>query len=307
MKKYIFYIYGIFAAMLISCSAQKSVGMAEDVENAGTKTYCYADSCKHLILNMCLELPLGTDSASSQIRDSLIADFMRCAQQPWYAEEESPVAPFKGDMGNPQAIVDYYGKADYETLLKLATDDYKSRIEYLDEDTTMMEEERKEIMDDVPQWSLDLNVKKMRDTLDVVIYNSESYVYYGGAHGGVTGTGAITFDKLSGSKISRFLKSNATAALQPLLRKGLMQYYKDCGETLTEEELSGRVQVDGELIPLPQQTAFPTAAKDSLVLTYKQYEIACYADGMPSFRLAVKDIEKYLTEEGRKMLKKDTP
>lgn len=301
MRKYTFIIYSLMAAFLFSCAGKKTV---ENVSDADTKKYCFSDSCEHLIVSLSLELPQGNDKATLQIRDSLIADFMRGSKQTWYEEEEGEtIQPYKGDMSDIQALVDYYGKAYYDKLLKLATDDFNERSKYINEDSTLTEAEKEEQLKDVPMWALDFKVEKMSDTLDVMIYNSESYVYYGGAHGGIIGTGAITFDKRSGNKISRFLRSDATAALQPLLRKGLMQYYLEYGDTITDEELTGRVQIEGELIPLPVQTAFPNATKDSLTLTYKQYEIACYADGMPSFRLAVKDIEKYLTEEGKKILK----
>lgn len=287
---------------LASCARQSSV-QTETIVNAGTKTFCYKDSCRHLILSLSLEVPMGDDSASLQMRDSLIADFIRCANSPSYGEDFQ-IKPYTGDMSDTQAIVEYYGKADYEYLYNLAKSDYDERLKYLNEDTTLTDEERQERSDDVPVWGYDLNIKQITDTLGFVVYNSATYIYSGGAHGGVVGTGAITFDKATGAKISSFILLDATKALQPLFRKGLIRYYGEYGETMTDSELSDRLQIEGSVIPLPRMTPYPNATGDSLIFTYGQYEIACYADGMPSFALPVKEILPYLTPEAKSLIGK---
>lgn len=294
----------ILAMLLLACAGQKNAnGSNEQSVDDGTKVFCYKDSCQHLTLNLSLELPVGKDSASLQIRDSLIADFVRSASDPGYSEDGmSKTKPFNGDKNDAQSLVDYYGKAAYNRLLKLAMSDYNERISYLEEDTSMSEVDKEQIKNDVPMWAFDLNVRKTTDTPTFVIYDSQSYCYYGGAHGGVIGTGAMTFDKASGKKIKRFIKGSATTAIQPLIRKGLLQYYSEAGDKMTDAQLSERLQIEGTTIPLPQRAAFPNATADSLIFTYGQYEIACYADGMPEFKLAVKNLLPYLTEEGKKLL-----
>lgn len=304
-----FYLLAMLMASVVclaSCARQSSV-QTETLVNAGTKTFCYKDSCRHLILSLSLEVPVGEDSASLQIRDSLIADFILNANCPNYGEDFH-IKPYTGDMSDPQAIVEYYGKADYEYLYKLAESDYNERLKYLNEDTTLTDEERQERSEDVPVWGYDLNIKQITDTLGFVVYNSETYIYCGGAHGGVVGTGAMTFDKATGTKISNFILPDATKALQPLIRKGLIHYYGEYGETMTDSELSDRLQIEGTVIPQPRMTPFPNANGDSLIFTYGQYEIACYADGMPSFALSVKDLIPYLTPESKALLiRKNSP
>lgn len=291
---------------LASCARQSSV-QTETIVNAGTKTFCYKDSCRHLILSLSLEVPMGDDSASLQMRDSLIADFILNANCPSYGEDFQ-IKPYTGDMSDTQAIVEYYGKADYEYLYNLAKSDYDERLKYLNEDTTLTDEERQERSDDVPVWGYDLNIKQITDTLGFVVYNSATYIYSGGAHGGVVGTGAITFNKVTGAKISRFIRPDATKALQPLIRKGLIRYYGECGDTITDAQLSERLQLEGTIVPQPRMTPFPNATGDSLIFTYGQYEIACYADGMPSFALSVKDLIPYLTPESKALLiRKNSP
>lgn len=291
-------------AIIFSCKGQKE-SIAEVETDAGTTIYSFKDSCEHLVLSLSLEVPSGKDSASLQIRDSLISDFIRNAEHPGYEEEGMPgLKPYTGDKNDVQAIVDYYGKADYESLLKQAMSDYEQRIQYLDEDTTMSEEDKKMIKEDIPLWAFDLNIKKTTDNNDFVVYYSQTYVYYGGAHGGIVGTGSLTFDKTTGCKIDHFIKPDATTALQPLIRKGLLRYYAEAGDTITDSQLSERLQIEGKIIPQPQNAEYPNASGDSLTFTYGQYEIACYADGMPSFKIAVKELAPYLTSEGKKMFQK---
>lgn len=300
MRKYTFIICGLMAAFFFSCAGKNSL-----LNNSGaeTKTYCFNDSCERLLVSLSLELPMGDDDITQMIRDSLLADFMYSCRLAWYEEEGNVFPPYKGDMSDIQAMVDYYGKTYYSILLKYAMDDYKQFSEYILEDSTLTEAEKQEQLDNIPMWMLESRIDRLTDTLNVTTYNSLSYVYYGGAHGGIIGTGAITFDKRSGHKISRFIRDDAEEAIQPFLLKGLQQYYMEYGDTITEEEAASRLIIDSDHIPLPVQTAYPNTTKDSLILTYKEYEIACYADGMPSFRIAVKDIEKYLTEEGKQLLK----
>lgn len=293
------------AMLTASCAEQKNANNTDSVLDAGTKVYCFKDSCEHLTLSVSLELPLGEDSASMQIRDSLIADFTRSASQPGYSEDGTPqIKPFEGDGKDAQSIVDYYGKAGYDKLLSMAMSDYDDRIKFLDEDTTMLEEDKERIRKDIPMWAFDLNVSKTTDTLNFVVYDSQIYCYYGGAHGGITGTGSMTFSKETGSKVEQFIKTDATASLQKLIRKGLIQYYREAYDTINDKELSERLQIEGTMIPQPQRTPCLNATGDSLIFTYGQYEIACYADGMPSFILPVKDLTPYLTPEGKALIDK---
>ena len=292
----------LFLAALCSCTGQKS-GTPVD---AGTQTYSYKDSCRHLVLSLSLELPQGTDNASLQISDSLIADFIQNARRPGYdAEDTLGIAPYTDGWENPQAIVDHYGKASYAYLLRQAKADYEARMQYLEEDSSITAEERELFTEYAPQWSFEFNLTRGTDTPDFVVYHSQAYIYRGGAHGGVAGSGDLTFDKHSGQKVSCFITPTSAHALQPLLRKGLLQYYKEAGDEMTDRQLSERLQIEGEQIPLPNNPVCPNATGDSLVFTYGQYEIACYADGMPSFLLAVQDLLPYLTPEGKALLTKE--
>lgn len=291
--------------ILTSCSGQKSTVEDGKTTEFGTQTFCFKDSCKHITVSIALEVPTGDDSISAEIRHALIADFINSAQQPGYHEDESTwIKPFTGDTTDVQAIVDYYGKEDYEYLLKEAKSDYEERIQYLDEDSTFTAEDKERIMADVPMWSYDFTTRKMTDTLNIMMFHSQIYVYLGGAHGGVTGTGAMTFNKANGKEIKHFLRPDATNDLQPIIRKGLIHYYSEAGDNITDQQLSERLQIEGTVIPLPRSAAYLNSSCDSLIFTYGQYEIACYADGMPSFKVSAKDLMPYLTEEGKELIGK---
>lgn len=286
---------------MVSCTDKKSVAEGAS-QSDSTRVYRFRDSCQHLVVDLSLELPLGEDSASLLMRDSLIADFVRSATHPDYCDQEG--TQYVPDGDDALAIVNGCGKWLYGRLLQEALADYKERMAYLDSDTTLSAEDRRIRQSDVPQWEFRLAVRRQLNTERFLVFDSQIYCYYGGAHGGVGGTGAITFDCATGRKVGRFLRAEATAALQPLIRRGLIQYYSQYGESITDSELSERLQIQSPLIPLPSMTARPNAMGDSLVLTYGQYEIACYADGMPTFSVAVSDVEPYLTPEGRALLQR---
>ena len=122
----------------------------------------------------------------------------------------------------------------------------------------------------------------------------------GGAHGGLIGQGPMTFDKRDGHRIENFFQPEAEAALQTALKKGLLEYYSDNGAEFSEEDLFDRLFLEGDVIPLPVQHPYPTT--EGLVLTYQQYEIASYADGMPAFVLPYEVALPYLTDDAKDVL-----
>lgn len=306
MKAKLLITFLTVATILTSCGGQRQANEETIETDTRTQTYIYKDSCKLLALSLSIELPLGKDSASVQIRDSLIAEFVSCASNPGYSDGDTPVIkPYRGDGKDAQALVDYYGRTAYERLLKMVSSEYEERMQYLDEDTTMTEEDKAQIRSDFPQWAFDLKIAKSIDTESYVVYSSQTYCYYGGAHGGIIGDD-LTFEHSTGKKIEHFIKADATASIQPLIRKGLMHYYSEAGDPVTDKQLSERLQIEGNRIPLPQRATYPNVSGDSLVFTYAQYEIACYADGMPSFSLSVNDLLPYLTPEGKALLTQHT-
>ena len=58
------------------------------------------------------------------------------------------------------------------------------------------------------------------------------------------------------------------------------------------------------IIPLPKQYE-PYPSADGIVFTYAQYEIACYAAGMPTFTIPYSDVQPFLSEDFLKIIKAD--
>jgi hypothetical protein len=83
-------------------------------------------------------------------------------------------------------------------------------------------------------------------------------------------------------------------------RDALLGYYSEFGEKMAEEEMRERLQIEGDLIPLPAWTPYPTA--EGLCFVYQQYEIASYADGMPAFTVPYAEIKPWLTAEAKSVL-----
>lgn len=298
MKKYITILSMGLSALICACTGQKQA------EEAGTKVYDYQDSCQNLTFQLSLELPSGEDSVSARIRRALVEDFIEDAEEPGFeVTDERPLKPFAGDRNDGQAVVNYYGKAAYDYLLGLALDDLEERQGFIKENTSISEEEREEWLANIPMWEYRQQIRKTIDTPRYVVYTSRGYAYYGGAHGGVTGSGAMTFNKATGKRVEQMVDPSATNLLQHAIRQGLIGYYGETGEDLSEEELLERLFIEDGIIPLPVQTPYPNATGDSLTFTYTQYEIACYADGMPTFTISVKDIMPCLTEEAKEILR----
>ena len=122
----------------------------------------------------------------------------------------------------------------------------------------------------------------------------------GGAHGGVTGAGCITFDKSTGSIIEQFIDPGSEEDIQPLLRKGLVGYFVDADSQVNDSNLDECLLLEGDLIPLPAWQPYP--CEEGLVFVYQQYEIAPYAAGMPAFTVSFEEIAPYLTPEARRII-----
>ena len=199
-------------------------------------------------------------------------------------------------------MLDYYSKAVSKLLNSQAKEDYDERVKYWEEDTTLTEEQRKEFKEGVTPWDYSMDVTKTSEDSTFVVFNDTEYAYIGGAHGGVFGFGGITFRFSDGSIVKDFLKDNVLKDMQPLLKKGLKEYFNENADEKikTDQQLMEQLMLPEEskgLIPLPAWTPSPDEKGKGLVFTYQQYEIACYAVGMPSFVLSWDELKPFLKED----------
>ena len=265
-----------------------------------TEVRDYADSTAHSYLTLHAELPVPADAASKAIRGKLVDMMDTQLSQITFGEPQRYFPRFEGNTDDTEALMAYYKDQTLALIGRLSQEDADERERYIREDGDLSEEEKAEILADSPSWGYEFNLKKLADTLGYVVFQSQNYIYQGGAHGGITGDGYLTFDRKSGRFLEATVDPACTAEIQPLLVKGLLGYYGEFGEKMSEEELRERLQIEGDQIPLPAWTPYPTP--EGLCFVYQQYEIASYADGMPSFVLPYNEVEPWLTPEARQLL-----
>ena len=152
----------------------------------------------------------------------------------------------------------------------------------------------------MPGWEYEFSLEMITDADYYAVFQSQDYIYMGGAHGGVTGAGCITFDKATGSIVEQFIAPGCEEDIQPLLRKGLVEYFADTDTQINDSNLNEYLLLEGDLIPIPAWQPYP--CEDGLVFVYQQYEIAPYAAGMPSFTVSFEEIAPYLTPEARRII-----
>lgn len=269
------------------------------------ENYTFSDSSKYANISIKAVLPVAKDSVSQVIRDSLvniIGNSIRSYQGSQMEDSKPLIAKYNGDEKDAKSMLDYYSKAVSKLLNSQAKEDYDERVKYWEEDTTLTEEQRKEFKEGVTPWDYSMDVTKTFEDSTFVVFNDTEYAYIGGAHGGVFGWGGITFRFSDGSIVKDFLKDNAVKDMQPLLKKGLKEYFNENADEKikTDQQLMEQLMLPEEskgLIPLPAWTPSPDEKGKGLVFTYQQYEIACYAVGMPSFVLTWEELKPFLRED----------
>ena len=289
-------IFAVGLAVLAAAACRPSGG--KDLQ---TETLNYEDSKAHADLSIKVELPVyGQGAAADRIRASLVEVMDGQLSHIGSYEEERLFPAFEGDFSKTESLVMYYRDKALEAIGQLSQEDYDERVNSIEENDGLTDGQRKEILADMPGWEYDFSLLKDRETDRYVVFLSQDYVYLGGAHGGVVGRGGLTFDKKDGALVEKMVDSASLDAVQPLLRKGLSQYFSDNEMEVAPEELDNILFLETGVIPFPAWTPYPS--EEGLVFTYQQYEIAAYAAGMPEFTVPYADILPYLTPEAKALL-----
>ena len=289
-------IFAVWLAVLAAAACRPSGG--KDLQ---TETLNYEDSKAHADLSIKVELPVyGQGAAADRIRASLVEVMDGQLSHIGSYEEERLFPAFEGDFSKTESLVMYYRDKALEAIGQLSQEDYDERVNSIEENDGLTDGQRKEILADMPGWEYDFSLLKDCETDRYVVFLSQDYVYLGGAHGGVVGRGGLTFDKKEGALVEKMVDSASLDAVQPLLRKGLSQYFSDNEMEVAPEELDNILFLETGVIPFPAWTPYPS--EEGLVFTYQQYEIAAYAAGMPEFTVPYADILPYLTPEAKALL-----
>ena len=307
MKTKLLFLITAVSLSFASCSNKPET---VELENAFAyplemENYTFSDSSKYANISIKVVLPVAKDSVSQVIRDSLaniVGNSIRSYQGSQMEDTKPLIAKYNGDEKDAKSMFDYYSKEVSKMLNSQAKDDYDERVKYWEEDTTITEEQRKEYKESITPWDYSMDVTKTFEDSTYVVFSGSEYAYIGGAHGGVFGFGGITFRFSDGSKVNGFLKDNVVKDMQPLLKKGLKEYFNENADDkiTTDQQLMENLQLSGEngnLIPLPAWMPCPDEKGKGLVFTYQQYEIACYAVGMPSFVLSWDELKPFLKED----------
>ena len=289
-------IFAIGLAILAAVACRPSGG-----KDLKTETLNYEESAAHADLSIKVELPVpGQGAAADRIRKALIEVMDGQLSHVGSYEEDRLFPDYEGDTDKTELLVTYYRDKALEAIGRLSKEDYDERVLSIEENDGLTEGQRKEILDEMPGWEYDFGLLKDRETDRYVVFLSEDYVYLGGAHGGVTGRGGLTFDKNDGALVEKMIDPACLDDIQPLLRKGLTDYFTGNDMEVTPEELDNILFLETGIVPLPAWTPYPS--EDGLVFTYQQYEIAAYAAGMPNFTIPYTDLLPYLTAEAKALL-----
>jgi len=266
-----------------------------------TVCWFWSDSTAHAYMAIDAELPSGSGKAAANVRRDLsetVVDGLLSHVTSY--EEERFFPPYDGDWSDITGMLEYYRDSSFAQIARMSQEDAYEREEYIMQDTDFSEEEKAEILSEMPEWCYEFSLTKADETERYVVFQSFDYVYLGGAHGGVTGRGCLTYSKKDGSRVDGFVDPSDAGDLQPLLIAGLLDYYKECGYETDWDSLKDGLFIEDGFVPLPAWSPYPTA--EGLGFIYQQYEIASYADGMPSFVVPYDDVKPFLTPEARQLL-----
>jgi len=264
MKKLLFLLIACMA--LVSCEeftrqAKEWLGsMQEDSASIITDSLNYTVTDAPYTFGVKADYPMAGDT------------LLLKAVREWINEQLG--GSYEGDLADTAALMAHYSDryfGEQEVDLK----------EYFLEDSIQCEQ------------TYEFKFEYENDSL--LTYVSTNYFYGGGAHGGYAIIGT-TFDKKDGKQLGWDM-FESTDSLNSVIKQGLVNYFKECGMELNnEEEMFDYLQVDGDvdLEHLPLPITEPWIEEDGVHFVYQQYEIAAYALGMPAFVIPVEEAKRYL-------------
>lgn len=139
----------------------------------------------------------------------------------------------------------------------------------------------------------------------LVTYTFSWYGYMGGAHG-ASSEMAQTFNRNNGAGLTfdNSFIPDSLERLKDLIKEGIWeQYFKphiseiDWAEAPT---LRNTLYIDPDTLPLP--VCPPSFRADGVGIVYQQYEIACYAMGMPACVIPYEAVKPLLTSEAGRLI-----
>ena len=170
-------------------------------------------------------------------------------------------------------------------MLSDSTTDHISYLQFMKD--SFFEEEGSE-----PRSIYEENYSLSEQTDKYVTYTTEGYLYTGGAHE-MPWYNGTTFSKIDGSIVGYDLFEEPERLIGIIAQNIEIQYFAKNmeGDYMLEHD---------EITALPFNE--PWIETDSVVFCFQPYEIASYAAGMPLCKIALTDLEPYLSEKGKTFL-----
>lgn len=139
-----------------------------------------------------------------------------------------------------------------------------------------------------------VKITKMYETDRYVSYLYTQEGYSGGAHGWYLMQGQ-TFRKSDGRRIDYdIFRTELMDELADLVKDNIFSQYFESDKEQFENSLT---MENNDFFPLP--TSAPIFREDGVEFVYQQYEIACYAAGLPACVISYDLIEPFLTQAGK--------
>ena len=265
MKKIFLAVFAAAILMLVSCNDKgRQNGAQGDVEvsldslgNVKSDTVVYVDSFVGKLFKfryaLMIEMPVGSDD----IHDSIVK---------WVANEYDPEHLYKGD------------RMRLDSLFLVRAAHMKKDVKDTEEEF-VSDDEHPDFGDGYDSTS----IVKIWENREFVTYGYSCEYYFPRAAHGSYVFYAATFNKHDGSRIKTEDMFTDKAKLLSYIKRGLMDYF----EARSIEELYDNLQLsDTKDVPLPQFGLWIEEGK--VVFQYQQYEIACYAAGLPGGSIDLK-------------------
>lgn len=147
----------------------------------------------------------------------------------------------------------------------------------------------------------EIEIRKAYENAQIVTFVCTCQTYnLGAAHGGYSISGA-TFRKSDGKRFGWNMFNNVSN-MNEVLKNGLKEYF----EVQTDEELKDDLMIDefASVDYLEHPNVEPWVTEKGIEFVYQQYEIACYAAGLPSFTLPLSKAQKMLTPTAKALMAK---
>lgn len=235
---------------------------------------------------VCINMPGGDDMISTRIRKGLKELAYNCLSV--IDHDNVPLFARAENESSTEGVSPNYCQYVFDCIEKMSKKDYDRGVE-------------EGWADDKPmQYLVNYSIKPLYETSRLALYVENTTLFYGGAHG-MYYARYYTFDKQDGYMFNDFLKPNCQDAMQPMIKEGLKNYFRECGyEMETDEELMECLLLMDDVIPLPMNNL--CLSKDGIVLVYQPYEIAPYSEGCISVTCPYNKVKPYLTDKACELL-----